>query len=84
MAEIATELGVTESRISQLRAEALILLRDGLNSQLNPELIATADRPEGCVARRRESYYAEIATKSTMHTRLSRTTPLGLPMRATA
>jgi RNA polymerase sigma factor FliA len=30
MAEIAAELGVTESRVSQLRAEALGLLRDGL------------------------------------------------------
>jgi RNA polymerase sigma factor for flagellar operon FliA len=84
MAEIATELGVTESRISQLRAEALILLRDGLNSQLNPELVTKTERPEGCVARRRESYYADIATKSTMHTRLSRTNPMGMPIRATA
>jgi RNA polymerase sigma factor for flagellar operon FliA len=80
MAEIAAELGVTESRISQLRAEALLLLRDGLNSQLNPELITKTDRPEGCVARRRESYYADIAAKSTLTTRLSRTTPLGVPM----
>ncbi|WP_279236573.1 sigma-70 family RNA polymerase sigma factor, partial [Nocardioides sp. SR21] len=31
MAEIAETLGVTESRISQLRAEALVLLRDALN-----------------------------------------------------
>jgi RNA polymerase sigma factor for flagellar operon FliA len=79
MAEIARELGVTESRISQLRAEALILLRDGLNSQLNPELVTKADRPDGCVARRRESYYADIAAKSTLTTRLARTTPLGVP-----
>jgi RNA polymerase sigma factor for flagellar operon FliA len=84
MAEIAAELGVTESRISQLRAEALVLLRDGLNSQLHPELVTKADRPDGCVARRRESYYAEIAAKSTMHTRLSRTTHLGVPVRAIA
>jgi RNA polymerase sigma factor for flagellar operon FliA len=82
MAEIATELGVTESRISQLRAEALILLRDGLNSQLNPELVSKSGRPEGCVARRRESYYADIAANSTLSTRLARTTPLGEPVAA--
>jgi RNA polymerase sigma factor FliA len=61
MAEIAVELGVSESRVSQLRAEALTLLRDGLNSHLDPELVAPQARPEGCVARRREAYYAEIA-----------------------
>lgn len=61
MAEIAAELGVSESRVSQLRAEALGLLRDGLNSQLDPDLVAPQARPEGCVARRREAYYAEIA-----------------------
>ena len=61
MAEIAAELGVSESRVSQLRAEALGLLRDGLNSQLDPDLVTPPARPEGCVARRREAYYAEIA-----------------------
>ena len=35
MADIAAELGVTDSRISQMRAEALTLLRDGINSQLD-------------------------------------------------
>jgi RNA polymerase sigma factor for flagellar operon FliA len=33
MSDIAAELGVTESRISQLRTEALTLLRDGLVGQ---------------------------------------------------
>lgn len=33
MADIAADLGVTESRISQLRTEALALLRDGLAGQ---------------------------------------------------
>ncbi len=33
MADIAAELGVTESRVSQLRTEALALLRDGLRGQ---------------------------------------------------
>lgn len=38
MADIAADLGVTESRISQLRAEALSLLKDGLNTHLDPHL----------------------------------------------
>ncbi len=46
MAEIADELGVTESRVSQLRAEAMVLLRDALNSQLDPELVGAARAPD--------------------------------------
>jgi RNA polymerase sigma factor for flagellar operon FliA len=84
MAEIAVELGVTESRVSQLRAEALSLLRDGMNAQLDPELIAQPDRPEGCVARRRATYYSQIAERGTLSTRLARTTPLGMPLSASA
>ena len=38
MKELADELGVTESRVSQMRAEALMLLKDGMNSQLEPEV----------------------------------------------
>jgi RNA polymerase sigma factor for flagellar operon FliA len=79
MAEIAAELGVTESRVSQLRAEALTLLKDGLNTHLNPELVADAERPDGCVARRRSSYYAEVAAKGDLRSRLAMTNVYGLP-----
>jgi RNA polymerase sigma factor FliA len=82
MAEIADELGVTESRVSQLRAEALTLLRDGLNSHLDPELIAASNRPDGCVARRREAYYAQIGAQGDLASRLRLTTRLGLPKAA--
>ncbi|HEX8632336.1 MAG TPA: sigma-70 family RNA polymerase sigma factor [Catenuloplanes sp.] len=79
MAEIAAELGVTESRISQLRAEALTLLKDGLNTHLDPEHLAGSEKnPDGCVARRRATYYAHIASQGTLHTRLAITTPDGL------
>jgi RNA polymerase sigma factor for flagellar operon FliA len=61
MSEIAAELGVSESRVSQLRAEALNLLRDGMNTQLDPGLVDLPRRPGGCVARRREAYYSQIA-----------------------
>jgi RNA polymerase sigma factor for flagellar operon FliA len=84
MADIATELGVTESRVSQLRAEALVLLRDGLNNHLDPELVADPDRAGGCVARRREAYYAQIAASGNLNTRLARTTPWAVPTQAAA
>jgi RNA polymerase sigma factor for flagellar operon FliA len=84
MTDIATELGVTESRVSQLRAEALVLLRDGLNANLDPDLVTNPDRPGGCVARRRESYYAAIATRGDLRNRLDLTTHLGLPHTRTA
>ena len=79
MAEIAAELGVTESRISQLRAEALTLLRDGMNAQLDPQLVGEAERPDGCVARRKASYYAQVASRGDLRSRLAMTTQLGLP-----
>jgi RNA polymerase sigma factor for flagellar operon FliA len=79
MLNIAGELGVTESRVSQLRAEALILLRDGLNTHLDPELVSGQDRKDGCVARRREAYYAQIAAQGDLRARLQATTALGHP-----
>ena len=84
MTEIAAELGVTESRVSQLRAEALVLLRDGLNTQLEPGLVQSPDRPGGCVARRREAYYAQIAARGDLRSRLAMTDPQGMPLSRTA
>src|SRR5207248_5389491 len=84
MAEVAAELGVTESRVSQLRAEALVLLKDGMNAQLNPGALASPVRPDGCVARRRAAYFAEVANHGTMASRLARTTPFGLPVTQSA
>jgi RNA polymerase sigma factor for flagellar operon FliA len=70
MLEIAAELGVTESRVSQLRAEALILLRDGLNAQLDPDTLPAESRPDGRLARRRAAYHAAIAARSDFRARL--------------
>jgi RNA polymerase sigma factor for flagellar operon FliA len=69
MQDIADELGVTESRVSQMRSEALILLRDGMNSQLDPELVP-AERPDSPVAKRRAAYYAAVAASSDFKGRL--------------
>jgi RNA polymerase sigma factor FliA len=82
MARIAEELGVTESRVSQLRAEALKLLRDGLNTHLDPALAAQNLVKDGCVARRRAAYYDQIGSKGTLRTRLALTGPDGLTVAA--
>ena len=84
MAEVAAELGVTESRVSQLRSEALSLLKDGLNAHLNPAAVTSPTRPDGCVARRRAAYFAEIGNQGTLKSRLAMTTELGMPLRQTA
>ncbi len=63
MAEIADTLGVSESRVSQIRSEALVLLRDALNHELEPDLVAPHARPDGCAAQRREAYFAAVASR---------------------
>lgn len=70
MQDLADELGVSESRVSQLRAEALLLLKDGINSQLEPEQVEEEARPNGRVARRKAAYYAQIAASSSYRARL--------------
>jgi RNA polymerase sigma factor for flagellar operon FliA len=71
MQDIAEELGVSESRISQMRAEALALLKDGMNSQLDPEALPVEAKPSPRVARRRAAYYAAIAAGSDYRSRLN-------------
>ncbi len=84
MAAIAADMGVTESRISQLRAEALALLKDGMNAQLDPAQVTGSGNPGGCVDRRREAYYAAVAAQGTLRSRLAATSPLGLSVPLTA
>jgi RNA polymerase sigma factor for flagellar operon FliA len=57
--ELARFLGVTESRVSQMRTEALGMLRQGIEAQY----VAPEDRPEpeGLVARRRAQYADAIS-----------------------
>jgi RNA polymerase sigma factor for flagellar operon FliA len=71
MAEIAAELGVTESRVSQMRAEAMVLLKDAMNAALSPELVAPHAKPDGCAARSRDAYFAAVASRRTAQARLS-------------
>ncbi len=70
LSEVAAELDVTESRVSQLRTEALALLRDGLSTHMDQHDTAAATN-DGVVARRRAAYAAQIAARSTMASRLA-------------
>lgn len=76
MQDIADDLGVTESRISQMRAEALALLRDGVNSQLDPDEVDDLGVDHGRVGRRKAAYYAAIADASTAQDRIASDQPL--------
>ena len=76
MVEIAADLGVTESRVSQLRSEALVLLREAMNSVENdlPAVHIESARGRAGV---RQAYCASVASRSTMASRLAATTLLG-------
>lgn len=74
--ELARFLGVTESRISQLRSEALEMLREGIESQYAP----TADEPAaGRVARRKASYASAISAASDWKDRLDHVDDYAVP-----
>jgi RNA polymerase sigma factor for flagellar operon FliA len=68
MQVLAEELGVTDSRISQMRAEALLLLRDAINAQLDPDLVP--EEPSERIAKRRYAYYAAVAAHDDYRRRL--------------
>jgi len=58
--DLAATLGVTVSRVSQLRSEALATMRRGIEAQyVEDEPVATTSRP-GVVERRRAAYVASI------------------------
>ena len=60
-ADLAHFLGVTESRISQMRSEALEMLRRGIEAQYDN---AACSQPEGLVDRRRAAYAQRITNAS--------------------
>ena len=75
MQELADELGVSPSRISQMRAEAVAMLKDGLTSQLEPEAFAFGDEESPRVAKRKAAYVAAVAAGSDFKARLSASSP---------
>lgn len=60
--DLAAFLGVTESRISQLRSEALEMLKDGITAQYDADEVAA--EPQGRVARRKAGYASAIGDAS--------------------
>jgi len=56
------ELGITVARVSQMRTEAMVLLRNAINAQLDPELVP--NEPTKRMTKRRASYYAAVAADS--------------------
>jgi RNA polymerase sigma factor FliA len=66
--ELARFLGVTESRVSQLRSEALMMLKEGIEAQYRS---AAAEPPVGRVARRKATYAAAISGASEWKDRLT-------------
>jgi RNA polymerase sigma factor for flagellar operon FliA len=75
MADIAAELGVTESRVSQIRSEALALMRDAMHS-INDNVANVAGDSAGKQAGKqavRAAYVAAVATRSTLAGRLEST-----------
>lgn len=75
MAELAAKLRVTESRISQLRAEAMSLLSLALSQHLmadtreRPVDTPAPPPPAGVADRRRQAYVAAVGNSSTLHRR---------------
>jgi RNA polymerase sigma factor FliA len=68
--ELARFLGVTESRISQLRSEALTMLKDGIEAQYEGESDEEPDEVTGRIARRKARYAAAISDASAWRNRL--------------
>lgn len=64
--DLARFLGVTESRISQMRTEALAMLKRGIEAQYSGH----AEEPSGLVERRRADYARRIAETSEVTQRI--------------
>lgn len=77
--DLADSLGVSTSRVSQMRTEALTLLRHGLSAQLDAdtEAVVEAAPAASVVSRRRASYVAAVANGSDWKCRLTGTPSLG-------
>ena len=71
MVELAKELGVTESRISHMRSEALALMAEAIQSATTESEPSVEET--GVAQRRRTAYYAAVAATSDYRTRLVKT-----------
>lgn len=67
---LAKFLGVTESRVSQLRSEALVMLKEGIEAQFDDGEEAEVTPVTGRMARRKAGYAEAVAEKSDWRDRL--------------
>jgi RNA polymerase sigma factor for flagellar operon FliA len=82
-AELAEELGVTESRVSQMRSEGLALMRAGISAQYTDT--ADDDEPQsGRAAGRRAAYAAALSNRSSYSSRLTAGQRIALEQRTAA
>lgn len=82
--DLGAELGVSASRASHMRAEALSLMHEAMTKALDPEALTTAGTATGVVARRRAAYCESMASASDVRSRLDRqpvSAGLGIPTR---
>ncbi len=68
-ADLARFLGVTESRVSQLRSEALGMLKDGINAQF-PDADPAPEDDSTLVARRKATFAAAVGATSDWRDRI--------------
>lgn len=78
--ELARFLGVTESRVSQLRSEALQMLKEGIEAQYTGQATSRPDQSVGRVARRKATYASAIADASGWKHRLDEIPDTDLPV----
>jgi RNA polymerase sigma factor for flagellar operon FliA len=67
--ELARYLGVTESRVSQLRSEALEMMKEGIEAQYQGRVVSPLE-VKGRVARRKARYATEIAESTSWKNRI--------------
>jgi RNA polymerase sigma factor for flagellar operon FliA len=81
--ELARFLGVTESRVSQLRSEALEMLREGIEAQYTEAPVEEVEvvKNPGRVARRKATYAAAIGSQSAWKARLDQQAPVPATVR---
>ncbi len=76
MQDIGAELGVTESRVSQIRSEALAMMRDAMRTFDGSDHSAPAPAASTRQATR-QAYVAAVASRSTLASRLEETSVFG-------
>jgi RNA polymerase sigma factor for flagellar operon FliA len=65
MVDIARQLGVSQSRVSQMRTEALELLHHALTTHLERASIRSGRRADTCSSRRRSAYLSRVGAAGT-------------------